>query len=84
MVDVLPDTSPGNTILARTGWVNKVYKFNNVSTTISVKLYVNGFLYHNIPLEDVTKVDIIKIMYSDPQKKRKCCDNLIKKEMKKT
>ena len=23
-------------------------------------------------------------MYSDPQKKRKCCDNLIKKEMKKT
>ena len=32
----------------------------------------------------VTKVDILNIMYSDPQKKRKCCDNLINKETKKT
>ena len=50
---------------------------------MSVKLDVDGLLYHNIPLKDVTKVEILNIMYSEPQKNRQCCDNLIKKETKK-
>ena len=45
-----------------------------------MKLYTDGLLYHNIPLKDVTKVDILNIMYIDPRKKRKFCDNLIKKD----
>ena len=52
----------------------------HVSTTISGNLDVYGLIYHNIPLKDVTKVDILKKLYSDPQKKRKYCDNLIKKK----
>ena len=49
-----------------------------------MKLDVDVLIYHNIPMKDVTKVDILNIMYSDPQKNRKCCDNLINKETKKT
>ena len=48
-----------------------------------MKLDVDGLLNHNIPLKDVIKVDILNRMYSDPQKNRKCCDNLINKETKK-
>ena len=51
---------------AGTGWVNKVEKFKNRSTTISEKFDIYGLLYQNIPLKDVTKVDILNIMYSDP------------------
>ena len=47
-----------------------------------MKLDVDGLLNHNIPLKDVIKVDILNRMYSDPQKNRKCCDNLIKKDRK--
>ena len=83
VVGVLLDTSPDNNIPAVTGWVKKVYKCNNGSNTISVKLDVDVFLYHNIQLKYVTKVDILSRIYSSPQKHRKCCDNLIKKETKK-
>ena len=31
---------------------------------MSVKLYIYGFLYKSIPLKDVTKVEILNIMYS--------------------
>ena len=51
VVDVLPDTSYGNNILSGTGWVKKLYKFNNGLTATSVKLDVDGLLYHNIPLK---------------------------------
>ena len=68
MVDVFPDTPPGNNIPAGTGWVKKVEKWNNGSATLSVKLYVYGFIYHNITLQDVTRVEILNRMYSDPQK----------------
>ena len=78
MVDVLPDISPGNNIPERTDWVKKVEKYNNVSITISVKLDVDGFLYHNIPLKDVTNVGIVNRMYSKPQKNRNFCDSIIK------
>ena len=37
VVDVLPDTFPGNIITAVTSWVKKVDKCNNLSTKISVK-----------------------------------------------
>ena len=30
VVDVLPDTSPGNNILTGNGWVKEVEKFNNI------------------------------------------------------
>ena len=82
-VDVLPDASHGNNIMAGTGCLNKVDKCNNESTTMSVQLYVDGFLYYNIQLKYVTKVDILNRMYSDPIKKRKCCDNIINKYTKK-
>ena len=68
VVYVLPDTSPGNNTPTGNGWVKKVEKCNNVSTTTSVKLDVYGLLYHNIPLKDVTKVEIKNIMYSETQK----------------
>ena len=48
-----------------------------------MKLYVEVFLYHNIPLKYVTKVVILNMMYSDPRKKRTFCDNLMKKETNK-
>ena len=83
VVDVIPYTSTGNNIPEETGWANKVEKCNNVSTTMSVKLDVDGLLYKNIPLKYVTKVDILNRMYSDPIKKRKCCDNIINKYTKK-
>ena len=37
---------------------------------MSVELDVDGFLYHNIPHKDVTKVDIINRIYSEPQKQK--------------
>ena len=55
---MLPDTNPVNNMPAGTGWVNKVEKFKNRSTTISEKFDIYGLLYQNIPLKDVTKVDI--------------------------
>ena len=58
MVDVLQDTSPVNNWQTGTGWLNIVEKCNNGSTTVSVKLDVDGLLYHNIPLKNVTNVDI--------------------------
>ena len=70
VVDVLPDTSPGNNILPETGCVKKVENFNNGSTKISAKLDVDGFLYQKISMKNVTKVDIINRMYSDPPKKK--------------
>ena len=70
MVNVLPYTSPGNIISEGTGWVKKVEKCNNGSTTISVKLNVDGLIYHNIILKDVTEVDILNKLYSEPRKKR--------------
>ena len=73
VVDVFPDISPGNNIPIETVWVKKVDKCNNVSTIMSVKLDVDVLLYHNIPLKDVTKVGILNIMYSNPQKRRKYC-----------
>ena len=48
---------------------------------MSLKLDVDGLIYHNIPLKDVTKVDILNRMYSEPQ--NKCCDNIIKKDTRK-
>ena len=48
--------------------MKKVDKYNNGSTTMSVKLDVDGLIYHNIHLNDVTKVDILNRMYSEPQK----------------
>ena len=38
---------------------------------MSVKLDVDGLLYHNIPLKDVTKVEILNRMYSDKRKNKK-------------
>ena len=84
LVDLLPYTSPGNNIPSRTGWGEKVEKCNNISTTMSVKLDVDGLPYHNISLKDVTEVDILNRMYSEQQKIPKCCDNIIKKDTKKT
>ena len=51
MVNVLLDTSPGNIISAGTGWAKKVDKCYNRSLTISVKLDVDIFLYHNKQLK---------------------------------
>ena len=68
VVDVQPDTSPGNNITSETGWVDKVEKYNNLSTIMPVKFDVDGFIYGNIPLKDVTKVYILNIMNSEPQK----------------
>ena len=50
VVDVSPDTYPRNIRPARTGWLDKVENCNNGSTSMSVKLYVDGLLYHNILL----------------------------------
>ena len=49
--------------------MKKVEKCNSESTTMSVKLYIYGLLYHNITLKDVTKVDILNRIHSE-QKKR--------------
>ena len=84
MVDVLPDTYPDNNIPSGTGWVTNVEKCENGSATLSVKLDVDEFIYQNLPLKNVTKVEILNIIYSEQQKKRKYCDNLIKKETDKT
>ena len=46
VVYVLSYKSPGKNIPEGTGWVNKVEKCKNRSTTILVKLYVDVFLYH--------------------------------------
>ena len=83
MVDVFPDKSTGNNIPEGTGWVRRVERYNHVSTTMSMKLYVGGLLYHNIPLKGMNKVDILNRIYIEPQKKRNCCDNIINKETKK-
>ena len=69
VVDVLPDTFPGNIITAVTSWVKKVDICNNVSTKISVKWDVDGLLSQNIPLKDVNKVDILNTTYTNPHKK---------------
>ena len=61
-VDVFPDTFTGNRIPEGTGWVKKVDKCNNGSTKMSVKLDVDGFLYHNITLKGVSRVYILNIM----------------------
>ena len=50
---------------------------------MSVELDVYEFLYHNIPLKDVTKVDILNRMYIEQRKNQKCCENLINKYTKK-
>ena len=68
VVDVLQYTFTGNNIPEGTLWVKKIEKWNNVSTAMSVKLDVYEFIYHNIPLKDVIKVDIFNIIYSEPQK----------------
>ena len=83
VVDVLPYISLGNNVLAGTGWVNKSEKCNNELTAMSVKLDVYGLLYHTIPLKYATEFDNLKIMYSDPQKNRFFCDNIINKETRK-
>ena len=83
VVDMFPYTYPGNNIPSGTDWVNRVDKCNNGSTTILVKLDIDGLIYHNIPLKYVTKFDILKIMNSEPQKNRQCCDNLTKKDKEK-
>ena len=51
---------------------------------MSVKLDVDGLLYHNIPEKDVNKADLLNRMFSETQKNRKCCDNIIRKNTKKT
>ena len=45
-----------------------------------MKLDVDRFIYHNIPLKDVKKIESLNRMYSDPQKKRKYCDSNINKD----
>ena len=50
---------------------------------MSVKSDVYGLLYQNLSLKGVAEVDILNRMHSDPRKKRKCCDNIIKKETNK-
>ena len=84
MVDILPDTYPGNIIHTGTGWVKKVEKCKNGSTTMSMKLDINGLICHNKPLKGVTKVDVLNRVYRNPHKKRKFCDDIINKETKKT
>ena len=69
--DVLPDKSTGDNKLSGTSWVKQVDKYKNASTIISVRLYADGLLYHNIPLKYVTKVVILNRIYSEPRKKRK-------------
>ena len=59
---VVSYTYPGNNIQTGTGWVNKLEKCNNGFTTMSVNLDVDGFIYPNIPLKDVSKVDVLNIM----------------------
>ena len=83
LIGVLQDKYPISNIPEVTGWVNKVEKYKNGSTKISVKLDIDGLVYHNIPLKYVTKVDMLNRMYSEPYKKRKCCENIIKKEITK-
>ena len=49
---------------------------------MSVKLYVDIFLYQNIPLKDVTNIDILNRVYSEPRKKRKMLLQYHKKRYK--
>ena len=70
VVGVLPDTFPGNNIPVGTGWVKRVEKWNNRPTTMSVKLDIDGLLYHNIPPKYVTNLDILNILYSEPWNKK--------------
>ena len=65
LVDVFAYKSPGNNTPEGTGWMKKVDKWINGSTKMSVKFYVDGLIYHNIPLKNVTKVEILNTMYSD-------------------
>ena len=59
MFAVLADTSTGNNIPAGTRWMKKVDTSNNGSTAMLVKLDVDWLIYQNIPLKDVTNVDIL-------------------------
>ena len=43
-----------NIITAGTGWLKKVNKCNNGLATMSVKFDVDGLIYYDIPLKDVT------------------------------
>ena len=70
VVDMFPYIYPVNNIPTENGCVKKVQKCNSGSTTISVKLDVDGLLYHSIPLKYVTKGDTLNRMFSDPRKKR--------------
>ena len=83
MVDMLPYKSPVDNKSTGTGWVNKIDQCKNLFTTMSMKLDVGGFLYQNITLEEVTKIDILNRIYSELQKNRKFCDNIINKDTKK-
>ena len=65
VVDVFPYKYPRNIIPSGTGWVNKAERCKIVSDRISGRLDVNRFIYHYMPLKDVTKVDILKRMYSE-------------------
>ena len=67
IVYVFSYISDGNNIPSVIGWVKKIDRFNNVLTTISVKLDVDGFIYHNITLKGVTNVDILNRIYSESQ-----------------
>ena len=71
LVDVFPEKAPGNTRPAGTGWVKRIQKWNIGPTKISVKLDVYRFIYHIIPLKDVTKIDILTKIYGEPRKRRK-------------
>ena len=82
VVDVLPDTSPWNNILKVVHWLNKLDKCENGSNTMSVKLDVYLFIYHNKTLEAVTMVDILSRIYSEPQTKWNFYDNPINKSTK--
>ena len=67
---MFPDTYPGNNILVGTDWVKKGERFNNVSTTMPVKLGVDRLIYRNIPLKYMTKVGILDRMYSETIKSK--------------
>ena len=67
-VGVFTNTSPGSNIPNGAVWLKKVEKCNNVSITTSVKLDADLFIYHNVPLKDVTKVDTLNRIYRYPRK----------------
>ena len=60
MVDVFPDKYSSNNRPIATFWANKVYKYNNGSTIMTLKWDFDELIYQNIALKDVTKVDIFK------------------------